>query len=180
MIELTNFSLNLTAYSVKLLLLEDADVLQHLYEECTDFSLLTDGQPPLPTAAREEFDALPEGKTLQDKYILGLFDPQRILVGMIESIRHYPNSQTWWLGLMMLTPKQRGKGLGSAFYRAFELWVSSQGASQISLSVIEINEQGLQFWEKMGFETIRKMPPRQFGIKTHKLYVLSRTVQQVI
>lgn len=178
--ELTSFPLNLPAYSVKLLVLEDAAVLQPLYEECTDFALLTDGQPPLPTAAREEFDAVPEGKTLQDKYIFGLFDPQEILVGMIESIRHYPNPQTWWLGLMMLTPKQRGKGLGSAFYKAFERWVSSQGASKISLSVIEINEQGLQFWEKMGFETIRKTPPRQFGIKTHELYVLSRTVERVI
>ena len=174
--ELTSFSLELLAYSVKRLVPEDAEVLQQLYEQCTEFALLTDGQPPLPTTAREEFDVVPEGKTTQDKYIFGLFAPGDILVGMIESIRYYPDEQTWWLGLMMLAPSQRGKGLGSEFYRAFERWVLSQSVPRISLSVVEANESGLQFWKKMGFEVIRKTPPRQFGIKTHSVYVLSRTV----
>ena len=178
--ESTNFSLELPAYSVKRLVPKDAEVLQQLYEQCTEFALLTDGQPPLPTAAREEFDAVPEGKTTQDKYIFGLFDPDDILVGMIESIRYYPDNETWWLGLMMLAPEQRGQGLGSEFYRAFERWVSSQGVPRISLSVVEANESGLQFWKKMGFEVIRKTPPRQFGIKTHELYVLSRAVTDAL
>jgi RimJ/RimL family protein N-acetyltransferase len=178
--ESTNFSLELPAYSVKRLVPKDAEVLQQLYEQCTEFALLTDGQPPLPAAAREEFDAVPKGKTTQDKYIFGLFDPDDILVGMIESIRYYPDNETWWLGLMMLTPEQRGQGLGSEFYRAFERWVSSQGVPRISLSVVEANESGLQFWKKMGFEVIRKTPPRQFGIKTHELYVLSRAVTDAL
>jgi len=177
--ESISFSLELPAYSLKRLVPEDAEVLQQLYEQCTEFAILTDGQPSLPTAAREEFDAVPEGKTTQDKYIFGLFDPDDILVGMIESIRYYPDQETWWLGLMMLAPEQRGKGLGSEFYRAFELWVSGKGVSRISLSVIEANESGLQFWKKMGFEVIRKTPPRQFGTKTHELYVLSRAVEGV-
>lgn len=57
--ESTSFSLQIPAYLVKWLLPEDAEVLQQLYEQCTEFALLTDGQPPLPTAAREEFDAVP-------------------------------------------------------------------------------------------------------------------------
>jgi hypothetical protein len=52
----SHFSLELPAYSAKRLVLEDAEVVQQLYEQCTEFALLTDGQPPLPTAAREEFD----------------------------------------------------------------------------------------------------------------------------
>jgi RimJ/RimL family protein N-acetyltransferase len=174
--ESTIFSLELPAYSAKRLVPEDAEILQQLYEQCTEFALFTDGQPPSPTAAREEFDAVPEGKTTHDKYIFGLFDPNDSLVGMIESIRYYPDHKTWWLGLMMLAPEQRGKGLGSEFYRAFERWVSSQGVPRISLSAIEANESGLQFWKKMGFEVIRKTPPRQFGTKMHELYVLSRAV----
>ena len=172
--ESTSFSLELPAYSAKRLVPEDAEVLQQLYEQCTKFALFTDGQSPLPTAAREEFDAVPEGKTTQDKYIFGLFDPDDILVGMIESIRYYPDDETWWLGLMMLAPEQRRKGLGSEFYRAFERWVLSQGVPRIFLSVIEANDSGLQFWKKMGFEVIRKTLPRQFGTKTHELYILSR------
>lgn len=75
---------------------------------------------------------------------------------------------------MMLAPGQRGQGVGTNFYRAFERWVLAQGASQISLSVIEANEAGLQFWQHLGFSTVRKVPPQQFGIKTHERYVLIR------
>jgi GNAT superfamily N-acetyltransferase len=174
--ELAGFALNLPGYSVKLLKLEDATVLQSLYEQCTEFAFLTDGQPPSPTAAHNEFDAVPDGKTTKDKYIFGLFNPQNDLIGMIESLRHYPDNQTWWLGLMMLSPKQRGQGLGSEFYQGFENWVSAQGIKQVSLSVVEANELGLQFWKSLGFEVICKTEPRQFGNKTHAVYVMSRPV----
>ena len=171
-----NLIINRPGYSAKLLKLEDASVLQNLYEECIDFALLTDGQPPSPTAALDEFDALPEGKTKQDKYIFGLFDSDGNLLTIIESIRHYPNDRTWWLGLMMLTPSQRGKGLATEFYRAFENWVSTQGIDRISLCAIEANEKGLKFWKSLGFEVICKRKPRKFGNKTHAVYVMSRAI----
>ncbi|NJO43389.1 MAG: GNAT family N-acetyltransferase [Cyanobacteria bacterium RU_5_0] len=140
------------------------------------FAILTDGQPPSPTAARDEFDAVPDGKTTQDKYIFGLFDSQNDLIGMIESIRHYPDNQTWWIGLMMLSPEQRGQGLGSEFYQAFEDWVSVQAVKQVSLSVVEANKPGLHFWKGLGFEIVRKTEPRQFGNKAHAVYVMRRVV----
>lgn len=170
----TSFSLEHTDYSVKRLTLIDAEILQRLYEQCVEFSLLTDGVAPSPSAARDEFEAVPEGKTTEDKYIFGLFNLSNFLVGMIETIRHYPDDQTWWVGLMMLAPEQRGQGLGTNFYQAFERWVLAQGESQISLSVIEANDPGLQFWKRMGFSIVRKAPPQQFGIKTHERYVLTR------
>jgi len=174
-----SFTLNRPSYLVKLLKLEDAVVLQSFYEQGIEFALLTDSQPSSSTAARDEFDAVPDGKTTEDKYIFGLFDPQNNLIGMIESIRHYPDNQTWWLGLMMLSPQQRGQGLGSEFYQAFENWVSAQAVKQVSLSVVEANELGLQFWQSLGFEVIRKTEPQQFGNKTHVVYVMCRAVATV-
>jgi RimJ/RimL family protein N-acetyltransferase len=171
-----SFALNRPGYLAKLLEKENAEMLQSLYEQCTEFALLIDGQPPSPTSAREEFDSVPDGKTTQDKYIFGLFDPQNNLIGMLESIRHYPDARTWWLGLMMLSPDHRGQRLGTGFYQAFEDWVSVQEIKQVSLSVVEANEQGLKFWQSLGFEVIRKTEPRQFGNKTHAVYVMSRTV----
>lgn len=106
---LTSFVLNHPGYCTKLLKLEDAKILQSLYEQCTEFALLTDGKPPSPTAARDEFDALPDGKTTEDKYIFGLFDSRDELIGMIESLRHYPDNHTWWVGLMILSPQYRAR-----------------------------------------------------------------------
>ena len=84
---------------------------------------------------------------------------------MIESIRDYPDDQTWWLGLMMLIPEQRGQGLGSEFYKLFENWVAAQSAKQVSLLVIEDNKLGSWFWRSLGFEVVRKTEPQQFGKK---------------
>ncbi|NEO33313.1 MAG: GNAT family N-acetyltransferase [Symploca sp. SIO3C6] len=173
---LTGFSLECSGYSVKQLVPEDAEVLQKLYEQCKDFAFLTYGEEFSSTAAREEFNTVPEGKTTQDSYLFGLFDSHNVLLGMIASLKHYRDQQTWWLGLIMLAPEHRNKGLGADFYRAFECWVSAQGVSQISLCAIKANELGLRFWKKMGFEVIRKTAPRQYGIKTHEVYVLSRTL----
>jgi GNAT superfamily N-acetyltransferase len=171
------FALNRPGYLARLLNLDDVEVLQRLYVQCTEFSLLTDGEPPSATAARDDFEDLPDGNTIEDKYVFGLFGPRNDLLGMIESIRHYPDNQTWWLGLMMLCPEQRGGGLGSDFYLAFENWLAVKGVQRICLGVVEVNDLGLKFWKRLGFEISRKTEPRQFGKKTHAVYVLSRLVK---
>ena len=76
----------------------------------------------------------------------------------------------------MLNPEQRDQGLGSEFYQAFENWVSAERVKQASLSVVEANELGLQFWKSLGFEFVRKTESKQFGNKTHAVYVMSRPV----
>lgn len=109
---------------------------------------------------------------MHDKFVLGLFNNNNRLLAMIESIRHYPDQQTFWIGLMMVVPDQRRRGIGTHFYRAFEDWVSKGGVSQISLGVVQINELGLQFWKKMGFQVISKTSPQVFGNNCHPIYVL--------
>jgi len=176
----TGFMLELAGYWAKQLEPEDEKVLQRLYEQCTQFAYLTDGHPPPPSAARDEFFAIPEGKTLQDKFIFGLFDSCNVLLGMLEAIRHYPNDESWWVGLMMLAPQQRGKGLGSEFYRVFDHWVAAQGARQVLLSVIEENELGYRFWQKLGFEVTQKLPPTRFGNKIHARYAMKRVLGTIV
>ncbi len=80
---LIDFPLVSSEYSVKQLKAEEAEVFQGLYDRCTDFALLTDGVAFSTTAAREEFEIVPEGKTTQDVYIFGLFDAHDILSGAI-------------------------------------------------------------------------------------------------
>ncbi len=99
---------------------------------------------------------------------------------MIAGFKYYPNRQIWWIGLMMLAPQYRGKGLGTKLYKAFESWVLAQGIHQISLVVIKPNKLGLEFWQRMVFEVIRKTPPRQYKAKIHEVYVLHRLIDRVI
>lgn len=163
-------------YAVSALTIKEAAKLQQLFERCGDFFMLTNGVAPAPDAAQAEFFDTPEGKTTQDIHVFGLSPGQRHLAGAIIAVRHYPDEQTWWIGLMLLAPAYRGQGLGADFYRAFERWLAAQGISYISLCAIAANTSGRQFWQRMGFETVRKTPPRPYGVKTHEVYVYRRAI----
>ena len=166
-------NINLERYLVKTLTLDDSDTLQNLYERCSDYSQLIDGEPPAPTAARDEFSAVPQGKSLDDKFMFGLFC-EEVLVGLLESVRHYPDDKTWWLGLLLLAPSVRGRGVGEAFFGAFERYVTEQRADRVMLSVVEANARGFRFWQRQGFDEVRKTESQTFGSKTHTLFVMKK------
>lgn len=46
--------------------------LQMLYERCSDYHEQHEGTPTRPSAAEEELAALPPGKSLSDKFSLGI------------------------------------------------------------------------------------------------------------
>jgi GNAT superfamily N-acetyltransferase len=155
---------------------QDTAALQALFEACADFSDLVEGEPPAPTAAQDAFTDLPPGKTLDDKFLIGVFDPAGILVGVLDVIRAYPQPAAWFIGLLLLHPSSRGHGLGEIVCRAFEGWAAAQGAREIGLAVVEANVSGYRFWSRLGFVPIRTTPPRVFGRKTHAVIYMARSL----
>lgn len=177
--DLTPFELPHPDYTVSRLTSQDSDRLQALFVACTDFFMLTEGTPPRPTAAQDEFTDVPEGKSSDDLHFFGLCDAHDQLVGVITTAQHYPDHDTWWLGLMLLAPGQRGQGLGSEFYHAFEAWLIEQKATYVALSAIAPNTSGRAFWQRMGFEEIRQTSLRTFGQKSHVVHVYRRCLRAV-
>ena len=143
--------------SVKKLEIDDADILQQLYEKCADYNYLMEGQPPSPTAALDEFTAIPAGRSLNDKYMLGIFNPQDELIGLIEGMRHYPEENSWWIGLIMLAPAHRCQGILSALIEEFERWIATQRMDCIMGSVSKANEKVLRLWKQIGFKVVRNV-----------------------
>jgi RimJ/RimL family protein N-acetyltransferase len=135
-----------------------------------------EGGSPSPTAALDEFTAIPEGKSLDDKYMLGIFDAQDELIGLIEGMRNYPEDGSWWVGLIMLAPAHRCKGLLYPLARGFEQWVAMQGMNYVMGSVVEANRKVLRLWQQMGFEVIHQVEREQLNPKSHSLYVIRRKV----
>jgi GNAT superfamily N-acetyltransferase len=169
--------LELLNYTARQLEHTESDTLQQLLEHCADFCILVEGQPPSPPAGKGQFFTVPKGKELRDKFAFGLIDGRGVLVGVLDTVRHYPDDKTWWLGLLMLAPEKRGAGLGTSFYQAFEHWLVDQGARRIMLAVVEANKPGLLFWQNLGFEKTRKAGPKRFGNQTHHLLVLERIMR---
>jgi ribosomal protein S18 acetylase RimI-like enzyme len=133
--------------------------LQAFFDRCRDYFELVTGQPPSPTEARELLGAAPRGKSLDDKFAIGLFDAPGHLVGVLDVIRDFPRAAEWYLGLLLFEPTLRGRKLGDRVYHRLEEWVRAQGGQAIHLVVEEVNPDALRFWERMGFQ-VRGMGKR--------------------
>lgn len=162
--------LSVPGYSVKQLNNEDQADIQSLLERCADYRLLSSGKLPEPTDAEELIRSGPVGKSLGDKFIFGIYpftettNRNTTLVALIDCFRDYPITGRWWLGLMIVDPLYRGKGLGGAFYRSFENWSASQGMQTIYIGVLSHNDKALRFWTNIGFSEVERKPNRM-GIR---------------
>ena len=155
---------------------EDTESLQRLFERCTDYSMIVEGQGVSPSAAQETFEDVPPGRLRSDKFVYGLLDRNDDIVGVLEGIRHYPDELTWWIGLFLLSPETRGHGLGRKVIEGFIDYMRSEHVNSIMLGVVEENRAAYDFWQRLGFEFVRKTEPRQFGRKTQSVYVMRRAV----
>jgi GNAT superfamily N-acetyltransferase len=172
----TVISLGLRGYSVHRLSPEDSRAIQALFDKCLDFMLLVDGHPAGAHAGEEEFQDVPPGRSPADKLMLGIFDQQGALVGLLDAMKDYPDEGTWWIGLLLFLPEVRSQGLGHVVVSWFAEYVQGNGGQAIMLGVVEENERAYQFWERMGFELVSKTEPRRFGDKTQTVSVMRKLI----
>jgi GNAT superfamily N-acetyltransferase len=148
---------------------EDAPRLQRLLEQCSDYYALVEGRPPEPDAAIGEMTDGPPERVPHDLVCLGIHDDCGSLAGVVGALRNHRRPNQWYLGLMLLDPVFRGRGLGASIYRGFEGWVAAQGAESILLAVVTANVRAARFWESCGFGWPRSYPERTIGLRRHVL-----------
>ncbi len=154
----------------------DAPELQHLFEQCGDYFELVFGVPPGPAEVQSGFVALPEGSTYEDKLLLGVFDDNEKLVGHIDAVRDYPAPGVWTVGLLLLTPTARDRGVGRGLIRELSSWIAASGGRDLRVGVVEWNERALAFFESAGFSIKERRPGVQSGLKEGTVVVLARPV----
>ena len=170
------FDIGLQDYSVHQLLLEDIVAIQVLCEKCLDFMLLVDGRPAEPKGVEEDFLSVPPGKSFDDKFVFGIMNQQNEMVGLLDTLRCYPDEKTWWIGLLLFIPETRSQGIGKKVLHGFVEYVRLSGAQAIMLGVVEENTLAYKFWERMGFEFVRKTEPRRFGNKTQTVSIMRQSI----
>jgi ribosomal protein S18 acetylase RimI-like enzyme len=172
------FEINVQAYSVKRLSLEDIKAVQALCGKCLDYMLLVDGRPADPNEVEREFQEVPPGNQPEDKFVFGVMNGQNELVGMLDVVRSYPEQKVWWIGLLLFLPEVRSQGIGRMVLEGFAEYVQVNGGQAIMLGVVEENDRAYQFWSRAGFEFIRVTEPRQFGNKAQTVSIMRRNFQE--
>ena len=94
----------------------------------------------------------PPRKTLEDKYYVGYFDEEGILVAVMDFIDKYPDERTAFIGFFMVNADFQGRGIGSFLISELFQYLKSLEYERIRLGYVEGNEQSRNFWLKNGFQ----------------------------
>lgn len=135
----------------------DMQTMQALFESCTDYFEATTGAAPQPDEAQRALVAGPPQKPVADKRVIGVFDAEGGLVGVIDSIIDWPDPGVWTMGMLLLDPKFRRQGLGVAALDAFEHWSQGSGAMRIRTAVVSGQAEGLGFLNARGYAEETRM-----------------------
>lgn len=73
-------------YNIRLLSGDDEIDVQALCERCSDFSELIEGRPHEKDAGSSILFDLPPDKELKDKYVLGVYKENDVLIAVIEMV----------------------------------------------------------------------------------------------
>jgi GNAT superfamily N-acetyltransferase len=128
----------------------DRGVVWRLLERAADYYRLWKGRAACAADVDEIFENIPPGCDPALSHRLGFFEGAE-LVGVAELSFGFPAESDAYLGLMILAPHARSRGLGPLFLAEVEAIARQHGAPALYLAVLEQNPRGRAFWARSGF-----------------------------
>ena len=150
------------SFSTRRLTPEDLGGLQTLFERSEDYFRTATGAPPGPDEAQRAFVAGPPGKPVDDKRIIGVFQDAE-LVGVIDALTDWPDRGVWMMGMLLLDPAHRGRGLGTQVLDGYESWAAKHGASEFRTALVTHHESGIAFLTARGYRPLSTLENYQAG-----------------
>ncbi len=163
---------SLALYGLTMTRLDSArvDDVQALCVRSADYFSAVTGHAPGLTAGLQLLDATRVPVTRAQRILWGVFTPRGALIGVLDVLRDHPNSGTWTIGLLLLDPEWRRRGVGRHVVERLLPWMRDRGAHAARLGVLT-GSDAQRFWEAVGFTIesglelqIDEGPPRSFAV----------------
>lgn len=119
---------------------------------CKENTLFYQYCPPFVTeeSILDDMQALPKGKSIEDKYYVGLFDGSH-LIAVLDLIDSYPDKSTAFIGFFMTDVSIHNQGIGTKIIQELSEYLKDCGHDHIRLGWVKENPQSESFWHKNGF-----------------------------
>ncbi|KGG80336.1 hypothetical protein Y919_06930 [Caloranaerobacter azorensis H53214] len=165
-------NLNGEKYIFKKLSIDNEIQVFDLLSQCDDYFYLVEGRKADESSVKELFEDLPPGKHIDDKNIFGVFYNEK-LIGIVDLVQDFPEKGEWIIGLMLLHPDERRKGLGKAIHDIIVDIANEQKAKKLRIGVVEQNEKALKYWKNIGYKEIKRTQPLKYGSKESIVIVMN-------
>lgn len=143
-------------YKLRKLAADDSIILQDLCDRCSGNNNIIVGSSRDTNEGDAILQGLPEGKTYDDKYVIGIFEQEQ-LVGVLDMVRNFPVEGELILGLLMFDPKYTGLGLRGKIHQCIIRWAKGQGFVKLRLNVEGENKESYSFWKNIGYEETKRV-----------------------
>jgi ribosomal protein S18 acetylase RimI-like enzyme len=138
--------------AAKKLARSDESAITTFCQQCGAFFSLVAGEARAADTALQLLEARPRSVDVTRKHVIG-FERGGALIAIVDLLEDYPDEANWYVGLLLLSPDERGRGLGTAIWTAIETWIRGEGGSHARLIVQEQNPDAARFWRTVGFTT---------------------------
>jgi GNAT superfamily N-acetyltransferase len=128
----------------------DEAALLALFEAAEDYFVAATGQPAGPGDVQSLYYALPDGAAFEDKALLVVTAGERV-VGVIDAVPHHPHPTACAVGLFLLHPKDRRRGLGRRVAEALFAELVRLGVTEVGAGVPAGWAPGQAFLIALGF-----------------------------
>lgn len=146
----------------------DRAAVAQFFDAAADYIWLERGVAPGPEVTAEFFTDTPPGCDPAASHRLGLAaTADGPLLGLADLAFGYPDATAAFLGLMLLRPEARGRGLGRRFLQHLEATARDSGANTLFLAVLDENPRAMAFWHREGFTVRLTGRPVRLGAKSH-------------
>lgn len=135
----------------------DAVRLQRLLERCSDYYELHEGWPTPADAGEYELTLDPKAPQTSSLLVLALENEDQTVDAVVQVIIDAPEPGTWWIGLLIVAPELRSRGVGAELVRQTLAAATEAGAGTMKLAVSLRNPRGQRFWERTGFRDTEKV-----------------------
>jgi GNAT superfamily N-acetyltransferase len=134
----------------------DLPRLKDLCLACSAFYELIEGQPANEATAAEILGPLEPKYAHGTKHVWGV-EVDGGLIAVAELLQGHPSVHDWYIGLLLVAPEQRRRGMGTQVCKAISDWMRIRGAMTVRLVVHKQNLVARTFWEQQGFAFEREV-----------------------
>ncbi|MDN7591452.1 GNAT family N-acetyltransferase [Burkholderia seminalis] len=135
--------------------------VSRVFIEAASYTRLVEGRSPSKEDVDDFFYGKPAGKDGENKSVFGLYiGPD--MVGCADVIRAYPTDDCVWIGLLLFSDKHRSRGYGKTALALLDALAREWGFRRAQLAVVSTNPRALAFWQREGFEEIRRANNSRF------------------
>ena len=130
----------------------DAVRVQRLLERCSDYYELHEGWSTPADAGEYELALDPRAPKTASLLVLALeAESNGELDALVQIFTDAPEPGMWWIGLLVVAPELRSRGIGSDLVRQTLAAAAEAGIATVKLAVSLRNPRGQRFWENAGF-----------------------------